>query len=623
MPYKKPHGGSTGNIHSLFHALDQNQRRYKVLFCSTVDSLVNKLSTFSSGPVNKGSIVPLRRTTNRKGKTAPAPPKRTSLLSSCSSFRDSTYADQDPGCVGGAGGESNPDDSSTLNGITKELQSLSASNKGADSEDQMTPDTDDSGAHSYPGQSSGGSAHSKARTYPPKEIAKPQKVVQVAALEVQNVCKAINRYGTLPKGARIGAYLESLRQSGMSEGVTGGGGSGGETPPSQRSGSPRNKQQLPGHMIRSNSSGGFQHHHGGGVPASPRTGTRHSTRGAQPPPSLADLEFPPPPPPEELVEAPFRFGVSLRKREPSTDSCSSAKSEPGANTGGRRGSRPKERPPSPPTAGTQPAVEEPPPPPPPPSPPPLSVPKMELKLVSEIKSAEKATQESTETSPVDFKANLRKVSHEASSNFKAQLKKFEPKKEIEDLKSRLRKVDSSKQEEVPPVSQLEDDGDDKRRSTGSISSLKKLWEGESSPPELGVKERRVWAPEEKPAVPVKPVVKPPSQAIYATPGVLASVLEIGQALETSFNSFKSSSPTSSASWLQLSDKVVLFHSSCLGYVDSIAPLHARFHLRELLTRMESQARQLRSAGSRNQTENAKTLSELQNTYKDVINAVQR
>lgn len=39
--------------------------------------------------------------------------------------------------------------------------------------------------------------------------------VQIAALEVQNVKRAINRYGTLPKGARIGAYLESLRQSGL------------------------------------------------------------------------------------------------------------------------------------------------------------------------------------------------------------------------------------------------------------------------------------------------------------------------------------------------------------------------------------------------------------------------
>lgn len=35
--------------------------------------------------------------------------------------------------------------------------------------------------------------------------------VTVGALEVQNVKRAINRYGTLPKGARIGQYLESLK----------------------------------------------------------------------------------------------------------------------------------------------------------------------------------------------------------------------------------------------------------------------------------------------------------------------------------------------------------------------------------------------------------------------------
>lgn len=35
----------------------------------------------------------------------------------------------------------------------------------------------------------------------------PAPPITVGALEVQNVKKAINRYGTLPKGARIGAYL--------------------------------------------------------------------------------------------------------------------------------------------------------------------------------------------------------------------------------------------------------------------------------------------------------------------------------------------------------------------------------------------------------------------------------
>ncbi|KAF6200462.1 hypothetical protein GE061_004905 [Apolygus lucorum] len=598
LPYKKPHSGSTGNIHSMVLMSDQAVTKNE-------SPPISKLSTFSSAQPNSNqaknnNMVQLRRTTNRKGKTAPAPPKRTSLLSSCSSFRDSTYADQEQAV------DPNQDETqSALNGITKELQSLG---QKTDSEDQMTPDTDDSGAHSYPGE---GFKRTNKQEPPPK-------VVQVAALEVQNVRKAINRYGTLPKGARIGAYLESLRQNNIpsenssnSTSANSSSGVGSETPPSQRS--PRNKGQTPGQMIRSNSSGGFQHHH---QPNSPRS-TR--ARGAQP--SLADLEFPPPPPPEELQEAPtYRFGVSLRKREPSTDSCSSAKSEPT-----RRGSRPKERPPSPPQQQTESSPEE------------LlksALPvmmkeMMELKIGNDLnkvgndrtetrneKNDKEAKVENNrdnklsndkEDNNIDFKANLRKVSKPEQNNKVVD--------DIVDMKSKLRKV------EVKPAEEEEDE--DKRRSTGSISSLKKLWEGES-PPEV-VKERK-WPPEEKPAVPTKPTVRPVVQkapAIYATPGGLMNVIEISQALETSIGTLKSASTVTSANWLQLSDKIGLFHSACLGYVNTVAPPSTRFHLMELLNRLESQGRQFRSAGTKNQADNTKLLDDLQNTLKDVINAVQR
>lgn len=496
-------------------------------------------------------------------------------------------------------------------------------------------------------------------------------MVQVAALEVQNVKRAINRYGTLPKGARIGAYLESLRQSGLSEGQT----MAGEKTPPHRSVSPRNNVRTqPGHMIRSNSSGGFQHHHH--PPSSPRS--RHTARATQP--SLADLEFPPPPPPEDLdvsnpqpsvEEASFRFGVSLRHREPSTDSCSSAKSEP-VRIPSKISPRPRDKPPSPPLQDMK-SPASPADPSPPPSPKPSneentedeekksptsmtmknSVPvlmreMLELNLAAE-KCDNKGSQESpqsevlensdnseAQTSPVDLRANLRKISLSSDttvkqeSAFKTQLKKFEIKHAddkldgpVLNLKSRLRKVDTIAPVPTVPKPEDEEEGDAKRRSTGSISSLKKLWEGES-PPEV-VKERRVWPPEEKPIVPTKPNVKTIAKptAIYATPGILSSVIEIWQALETSLNSLKSSSSISSSSWLQLSDKVGLFHSSCLGYADSVAPPHTRFHLRELLTRLEVQARSLRSAGARNHAQNTKTLTELHNTLKDIVNAVQR
>ena len=127
-------------------------------------------------------------------------------------------------------------------------------------------------------------------------------------------------------------------------------------------------------------------------------------------------------------------------------------------------------------------------------------------------------------------------------------------------------------------------------------------------------------------MPTKPTVRPvaaKAPAIYATPGGLMNVIEISQALETSIGTLKTASTVTSANWLQLSDKIGLFHSACLGYVNTVAPPSTRFHLMELLNRLESQGRQFRSAGTKNQADNTKLLDDLQNTLKDVINAVQR
>lgn len=179
--------------------------------------------------------------------------------------------------------------------------------------------------------------------------------------------------------------------------------------------------------------------------------------------------------------------------------------------------------------------------------------------------------------------------------------------------------------------------------------------------------KRTWPPnsDEKPVVPTKPVVKavkpilPANSSkvpsIYATPNQQTTlktsptnkpvvpppiptekpvddidkrvsdkdnILEISQALETSLTSLKSSNNVSTSSIIQLSDKVGLFHVSCLSFADGIPP-HGRFHFRELLSRLEQQARQLRSAGSRNSADNARLFSDVQNTIRDVINAVQR
>lgn len=178
-------------------------------------------------------------------------------------------------------------------------------------------------------------------------------------------------------------------------------------------------------------------------------------------------------------------------------------------------------------------------------------------------------------------------------------------------------------------------------------------------------EKRIWPPvnDEKPSIPTKPAVKPvkpiianrpAGSAIYATPiapnanikppisakPTLESktpeeelkvsdktgkdnILEVSQALESTVNSLKANPTVSSATWLQLSDKIGLLLTSCLDYADNVVPAHTKFQFRELLTRLETQARQLHSASSRNTGENTRYLNEVNNTIKDVVNVVLR
>ncbi|EFN89288.1 Tyrosine-protein kinase Abl [Harpegnathos saltator] len=365
LSYKKSQTGSTGNIHGLVLVSEQ-------LSSSGITqegaSSVTKLSTFMGGLSSRSNsnMVQMRRSTNKKGKQAPAPPKRTSLLSSCSSFRDSAYQEQDQQNVEVS--TMTLDDGTDLNGIDKIFEGItrdlvtmatqSITTGGCDMDDDGDGSQGTAEHNFIPPPSTSPEPVSnlpcnqkqiKSRPYTSKEVL-PQKLVHVGALEVQNVKRAINRYGTLPKGARIGAYLESLRQSGMpsnqenvvpvaatlstameqqqqqqqqeTAGVV-------DSAPQHRSLSPRqNNLRSQPQMTRSNSSSGVVNTYQ--PPNSPRSravavrknnvdggiGLRtfrapnnSSFRTASPSrsiqPTLADLEFPPPPvdlppPPDEV-----------------------------------------------------------------------------------------------------------------------------------------------------------------------------------------------------------------------------------------------------------------------------------------------------------------------------------
>ncbi|KYN32529.1 Tyrosine-protein kinase Abl [Trachymyrmex septentrionalis] len=825
LAYKKSQTGSTGNIHGLVLVSEQ-------LSSSGITqegaSSVTKLSTFMGGLSSRSNsnMVQMRRSTNKKGKQAPAPPKRTSLLSSCSSFRDSAYQEQDQQNVEVS--TMTLDDGTDLNGIDKIFEGItrdlvtmatqSITTGGCDMDDDGDGSQGTAEHNFVPQPSTSPEPVSnlpcnqkqiKSRPYTSKEVL-PQKLVHVGALEVQNVKRAINRYGTLPKGARIGAYLESLRQSGMppnQENIATSSLSNAvieqqqqdiitasvvDVIPQHRSLSPRqNNLRNQPQMTRSNSSSGVVNTYQ--PPNSPRSravGIRKtntegiglrtfrapnnsSFRTASPSrsiqPTLADLEFPPPPvdlppPPDEafdhcdlpppvttaspcepssshtkiasspvglrkvktewrskdeisdhdqddrnndvrnaepsVKEASSRFGVNLRRRETTAGDAH-------CGSGGGIGKsvdekklvyRPKETTSSG-TIKTESldativAPEEAPPPPPPP-PPPIdgAVIGTGFKLKKVDKRSNPQREENPDSQIIDFKARLRKVDN------------TDKERAVADEKSKSSRFDDCTQgsniaDSADSSSGVDDMNDDKRRSTGSISSLKKLWENKEAScdnqplsPKLNVRgasskqdigdiasedspedhsgastrsstskgDPRIWPPTssssvtlemEKPIVPAKPLkpLGPSSKhfgsSIYATPncnkssqsdddgskqtsgemtkGAKHSVMEISNVIENSILNLKGSPTIVMASWLQLSDKVGLLHGMCVNLTDTAIAPHARFQFRDLLTRLELQARQLRAAGTRNITENTRLLCDVQNTIKDVINTVQR
>ncbi|XP_039229942.1 tyrosine-protein kinase Abl isoform X4 [Drosophila yakuba] len=646
------------------HHNDSHQQQASTPMSET-GSTSTKLSTFSSQ--GKGNVQ-MRRTTNKQGKQAPAPPKRTSLLSSS---RDSTYREEDP-----ATARCNFIDDLSTNGLARDINSLTQ-RYDSETDPAADPDTDATGdsleqslsqviaapatnkmQHSLHSGGGGGgigprssqqhssfkrptgtpvmgnrgletrqskrSQHHPLAPGPGPPATQPHHgnngvvasahPITVGALEVMNVKQVVNRYGTLPKVARIGAYLDSLEDSTEAAPALPATApalppaNGHATPPAARI-NPKASPIPPQQMIRSNSSGGvtmqnnaaaslnklqrhrtttegtmmtFSSFRAGGSSSSPKRNATGAASGVQP--ALANLEFPPPPldlppPPEEfeggppppppapesavqaiqqhlhaqlpnngnisngngtnnndsshndvsntapsVEEASSRFGVSLRKREPSTDSCSSL------------GSPPED---------------------------------LKEKLITEIKAAGKDSAPASQLAngsgiavvdPVSLlvtelaeSMNLPKPPPQqqkltngngTGSGFKAQLKKVEPKKmsapiakaepanTIIDFKAHLRRVDKEKEPAAPapaPVavtnnancnttgtlnrkedsskkfsqamqkteikidvtnSNVEADagaageGDlGKRRSTGSINSLKKLWEQQPPAPD--------------------------------------------------------------------------------------------------------------------------------------------
>ena len=275
-----------------------------------------------------------------------------------SSFRDSTYTEGD-----GVDGRDPGNIEQIFDGINRDLLSLATGGHLADSEGDngdVELDDEDSvgddrynsasqnlssfrkggpamGSRGHEGRQGGSRSRSRGGEgdKPRRSKGDKDKHGKVGQLDERNLKRAAHRYGTLPKGARIGAYLESMRVSGLTpepgsdDTDTLDSVKSGATDPGHRS-SPTVAAELLGPaMARSNSSHG-------GFPGSRqqqqaprRLQTYTQSPRAPPPPSprarpsnaLHDLDFPPPPPTELAPASGPGAPLGRKSRDPSSDSC--------------------------------------------------------------------------------------------------------------------------------------------------------------------------------------------------------------------------------------------------------------------------------------------------------------
>jgi abelson tyrosine-protein kinase 1 len=301
---------------------------------------------------------------------------------------------------------------------------------------------------------------------------------------------------------------------------------------------------------------------------------------------------------------------------------------------------------------------------------------------SSAKPLQSATRSGSGSKQVDLKSDS--SVQEATFDFKSRLRKVE-KTENPATAETSTTTTASTVSSPPKTNKLGDktvdDFDDKRKSSGSINSLKRMWEKEREQQQLG--QQRISAKgyndglpstkpppppvqptPDKPVIPVKPsTVKPlknSSAAIYATPTasvpnsakppvanrssvyaksscpsaplVIPAADDIGGggserqkivALCSEAEQILSQSHSTPTQWMGLLANV---HSLCHTYADCVAP-HGRFHFRQLIAKLETQTKEMKQTSVigplRNSSEHSRLVGDVKNTVRDLANALQR
>ncbi|XP_076436830.1 uncharacterized protein LOC143276240 [Babylonia areolata] len=103
---------------------------------------------------------------------------------------------------------------------------------------------------------------------------------------------------------------------------------------------------------------------------------------------------------------------------------------------------------------------------------------------------------------------------------------------------------------------------------------------------------------------------------------LGGIVEASERLRGSVDRLAVAGNKTSTNFMMLSDEVQAFHRLCGHYIDSLPP-HAKFHVRELLSRLLAHSQSLKTFSSSSPSAGASLLSDLQATNLDILTFIQR
>ncbi|XP_070176978.1 tyrosine-protein kinase Abl-like [Littorina saxatilis] len=108
----------------------------------------------------------------------------------------------------------------------------------------------------------------------------------------------------------------------------------------------------------------------------------------------------------------------------------------------------------------------------------------------------------------------------------------------------------------------------------------------------------------------------------AAPVTIEKILEASNRLRGCIDKLAVAGNKTSTNFMLLSEEVQAFHALCCRFIDALPP-HAKFHARELLTRLLTHSQSLKTFTSSSPSAGGNLLTDIQSTNRDIMSVIQR